>query len=251
MNSPSPDPPATRAMFPVTQWQVVREAADVRPAERSKALGDLAAVYWRPVYGYLRREWSLSHDDARDLTQDFFASLAERNRLTAVSQDKGKFRSYVMAALDNTARMDHREKSAAKRGGGIAPLALDAIEGFEPPAAESPEDVFQREWAGTILDDALHELEAECRTAGHEAGYRVFLARDVEAGPDDDVGYEALSRRFGLKPAEVTRALFNARKRLRELVAARIRDTVSSPEEAEAEMRELFQEAIRWRKGKT
>ena len=249
MNSPSPDLPATRAPFPVTQWQVVREAADDRPAERSRALGDLAAVYWRPVYGYLRRKWSLSHDDARDLTQDFFASLSERNRLTAVSPDKGKFRSYVMAALDNTARMDHREKSAAKRGGGVAPLALDAIEGFEPPAAESAEDVFQREWAGSILDGALREMEEESRAAGREAEHRVFLARDVEAGPDDDVGYEALSKKFGLSSSEVTRALYNARKRLRELVAARVRDTVSSPDEVESEMRELFQEAIRWRKG--
>jgi RNA polymerase sigma-70 factor (ECF subfamily) len=228
--------------FPTTHWTTVRAAADPGAPAYRQSLEKLAATYWRPVYGHFRRKWGKSADEARDLTQDFFAALCEKEFLSHLSREQGRFRSYVMAALDNFARLRYRSQSRQKRGGGAVHLPLENLEGFEPAGGGTPEQGFLREWARSVLADALGEMRREYQEAGQGAHFELFAARDVRPPEGAEASYEALARRFGVAVTDVTNILYRARKRLRELVLMRVRDTVSSDEEAEAEMRELFEE---------
>ena len=228
-----------RDVFPTTRWTVIREARDPASSHYRESLEVLARTYWRPVFAYLRRKWGKARDEALDLTQGFFAALCEKDFLRHVSPEHGRFRSYVMASLDNYVRLDFRSQSALKRGGGVARISLDVGEGYEPESGHSPEETFLREWARSVLGEAVRELEAECRGDGRENAFRIFSARDLELGSGPP-SYDALAERFGTSVTEVTNVLYRLRKRLREMVLNRVRDTVTSDREAEDEMRELF-----------
>jgi RNA polymerase sigma-70 factor (ECF subfamily) len=227
--------------FPTTHWTVIKNAADPSSPAYRASLEHLAATYWRPIYAYFRRKWNRPDPDAKDLTQQFFAALCEREFLRHLSPEHGRFRSYVMAALDNFVRLEYRAKSRLKRGGGAAPVALDAMEDFEPSSGEPPDQVFLKEWGRSILAEAVREMEKDYREAGEETAFRLFVARDLEAPPERVPSYEELARRFGMSVSDINNNLFRARKKLRDLVLIRVRDTVTSDEEAEAELRDLFQ----------
>lgn len=233
--------PSTRGdWFPKTRWSAIRDAVDPASPTRSRSLEEVAATYWRPVYAYLRRKWGRSHEDARDLTQDFFVALCEKDFLEKLDPGRGRFRAYLMAALDNFTRMNHRWQSRQKRGGGVGHVPIEIGEGFEPAFGDSPEQVFLREWARSILEGALREMEAHYRARGQESHYRVFAAYDLERGPGEKASYEALAGRFRLGLSDVKNILYAARVKLREIVLAKVRDTVTTDDEAAAEMRELF-----------
>ncbi len=229
-------------VFPTTRWTVIKKASDPGSPDYREALEALAGTYWRPVYAHFRRKWGKSSEEARDLTQDFFAALCEKEFLGHLSPEHGRFRSYVMAALDNFVRLQYRAQSRQKRGGGALRVPIQAIEPFEPARDEPPERTFLKEWARSVLAEALEEMEREYRAEGLAAAFEVFVARDVRPAEGVDASYEALGRRHSMSVTDVTNALYRARKRLRELVLKRVRDTVTSDEEAEAEMRELFEE---------
>lgn len=228
--------------FPTTRWSVIRCAADpASPAYRA-SLEKLAAVYWRPVYAHFRRKWGKSSDEAKDLTQEFFAALCAKDFLSRLSPDAGRFRSYILAALDNFATLQHRHDTALKRGGGIPRIAIEMNADFDPSDAATPEEAFLRSWARTVLDDSLREMEHACHAAGQAVAYELFVMRDVNPPGDADLSYDGLAKRFGIAVTDVTNFLFRARKELRRIVLNRVRDTVTTDEEAEAEMRELFED---------
>ncbi|HEX7900044.1 MAG TPA: sigma-70 family RNA polymerase sigma factor [Planctomycetota bacterium] len=216
--------------FPGTRWSVIESAG----ASEGGSLEDLARLYWRPIYAYARRKWGRSHEDAKDLVQDFFAGLSEKRYLDTLRPENGRFRSYVMAVVDNLARAEHRRSTAQKRGGGARAVALEDV---EPAPGRTPEEAFLRDWAEAVLRDALEELKETYLREGRDAELRIFLARDVEG---DEPSYAALAEGSGLPVSQVTHALFFARTRLRELVLGRVRETVGSARDAELEMRRLF-----------
>ncbi len=221
--------------FPLTRWTVIRDASDRTSDTFRASLGELAAHYWRPVYAYLRRKWSKSNEEAKDLTQEFFAALAEREVFRQARPEAGRFRSYVMASLDNFVRMDHRERMALKRGGGAVHVPVEAFE----PEASDPERGFARDWKAAILDDALRDLEAEYRARGQEGLFRLFVEKEVDP-PDPEPGYAELAAKYGVSATDVRNTLYRAKQRLRELARRRVRETVASDADAEAEFRELF-----------
>lgn len=145
--------------------------------------------------------------------------------LSRLRKERGRFRACVRAALDNFARLEHRHRSAVKRGGRQATFSLDAGEGFDLAHGESPERAFGREWAASVLDHALFRLREEM-----EDTYELLRAADLES--ESAPSYEDLGRAFGIDSTRVRNQLYRARRRLRELVLERIRDTVSSEEEA-------------------
>jgi len=245
MNDPATTKDGSRAEFPTTRWTTVLAAGDPAAATYRASLEELARLYWRPIYAYFRRKWNKPHDEARDLSQDFFAALCEKDFLSRLSPERGRFRSYVMAALDNFARLEHRARTALKRGGGATVASLDRVEEFHPSADRSPEETFLREWGRSVLDQAIGALERECREAGQEHAWRIFAARDLDAPPEGRPSYEELARRHRVGVTDVTNLLFRTRKRLRELVLMRVRDTVTDDKEAEAEVRELFGNRLR------
>lgn len=225
--------------FPTTRWTVIRGASDPASPTYRQSLEHLASTYWRPVYAYFRRKWGRSSEESKDLTQDFFTAMCEKDFLTRLTPDQGRFRSYIMAALDNFARLDHRARSRQKRGGGLAIVPLEEMAGFEPPSGSSPDDIFLREWARSILSEALEEMEREYRNQGQESHFKLFIERDIDP-PPEPASYETLAQRFSLSVSDVTNLLYRARKKLRELVLIKVRDTVTTEDEAETEMRDLF-----------
>lgn len=222
--------------FPATRWSIVCDAVDAGSPTRQSSLEVLAGTYWRPVYAHFRRKWGKSHEEAKDLTQDFFLALQQKDLADVLSPREGRFRSYVMAALDNFARMEWRRETSLKRGGGTARFEIG--EGFEPSAKDDPEVVFQREWKGAVLDKAFGLLREEYTKAGRTVALEIFQARISQSG--EEPRYEDLAARFGLTPAAVRNHLHAVRTRFRELIWRVVRDSVVSDEEAKAEMKDLL-----------
>lgn len=223
--------------FPETHWPLLVEAGNpARPA----ALDRVARDYWRPVYAYLRRAWRLSNEEAKDLAQDFFLAMSDRRFLGRLAADGGRFRMYVMAALDNFVRLRRRRAGALKRGGGAVRYSLDEARDSVPVGTATPEHEFRREWAATVLDRSLELMERESRERGAEGAFRLFHLHDVERPPEADLSYDALARRFGRSTTQVRNDLYLARKRFREIVLDHVRATVDREEDIEDELRDLF-----------
>jgi len=226
--------------FPTTRWTVIRDAKDPASPAYRESLEHLAVLYWKPIYAYFRRKWNKKHEEAADLTQEFFIALCEKDFLQHLSPEHGRFRHYVMAALDNFARLEFRARSAQKRGGGVVLFSIDAGDAFQPSGSGSPEDTFLREWARSLLAQAIQEMKEEFAAQGQGKIFALFTDRDLEPPPEGPASYEDLAARHGLSATDVTNALYRARKRLREIVLGKVRDTVTTEKDAEAEMRELF-----------
>src|SRR5437660_3011213 len=111
--------------FATTHWSVVLTAQGESPAAQ-EALEKLCRIYWRPIYGFLRRQ-GVGQEDAEDLTQGFFALLLERRDLSAVRREKGRLRSYLLAALKHFLADERRRAMAIKRGNGQRPIPLEEL----------------------------------------------------------------------------------------------------------------------------
>jgi len=207
-----------------------------------EALERLCTRYWPSIYGFLRRRgWGAP--DAEDLTQEFFAGLLHENAFVRADPTRGRFRNFLLGALQRFLAGQHRRNGARKRAGGKLVLALDfaAVEECylnEADPGLTPEEVFDRRWAATVLEAAYADLELEFRAAGQTerfAELRRFLSIDAT-----DADYDAIAVRLALKPKAVSAAVCRLRERYRELVRRTVLATVSGPEEIDPEFRELF-----------
>ena len=228
------------AQFATTHWSLVLEARGNSPQSQS-ALAELCAHYWYPVYAFLRRRGS-SPDDASDLTQGFFATLLEKEYLDDVDRQKGRFRTFLLTAVSRFASKAHEHDRAQKRGGGKKLVSLDVSDGecryqHEPVDDWTPEKIFARRWALTILDAALARLrkvhEESGRTALFEA-LKVYLTGDSGAPPLAEIG-----RRLGMTEGAVKVAVHRLRERYRQALREEIRQTVAEPAEVEDELKAL------------
>ncbi len=152
--------------FASTHWSVVLLAGQQRSPKSAAALESLCKAYWYPLYSFTRRQGYTPHE-AADLTQDFFLHLLATNALASVSSQKGKFRSFLLASLKNLLANEWNRARCQKRGGGIPPFSLDeaAAEGryqLEPVDNFTPDKIFDRRWAETILSHSLERLREEC-----------------------------------------------------------------------------------------
>ncbi|MBE7503126.1 MAG: sigma-70 family RNA polymerase sigma factor [Verrucomicrobiales bacterium] len=234
--------PATET-FATTHWSVVLAAGGTNTPESRLAWEQLARIYWRPLYGHVRRR-GRSHPDAQDLVQAFFERLLEKPVLQQAQRERGRFRTFLLAALDHFLANEHDRATALKRGGGIAfePLPIANAEAdlaLEPAAPSTPpERLFDRDWANTVLDQALDQLAAEFVQVGKAESWnnlRPFLFRAPTPGE-----YETTARQLGLSPALIRKAVSRLRARLRTLARAEVARTVATVEEVEAEFRHLI-----------
>lgn len=226
------------AEFPATSWSMVLAARD--GVERTRQLDRMFRRYWSPVYAYIRRAWNKPDPDARDLTQEFFVSLLERDFLDGVAQDKGRFRAYLRACLRHFLLDDRKRTAAGKRGGGRVHIS---IEGFEAPLdvpAASPDEAFDREWAYALLRESIADLERVLREMDRADDWEVFRALDVDPAPDVRPTYADVAAKRRCPEQEVKSKADYARKTLRRLVQARIRELTASDDDAASELRELF-----------
>jgi RNA polymerase sigma-70 factor (ECF subfamily) len=228
--------------FTATQWSTVLNAGSGDSPEARAALERLCAAYWFPLYASIRRR-GYRPEDACDLTQGFFASLLRRNSLARVGPERGRFRSFLLTSLGYFLIDQAKHRDAARRGGGKPLLALDAMRAedryaIEPATEETPDKVFDRQWAAALMERAFLRLEAEHAEAGKAEQFgrlRPFLGREPEPGE-----YETLATPLGVTVNAIASAVRRLRLRLRELALAEAAETVASPAEAEAELKALL-----------
>lgn len=227
--------------FATTHWSVVRAAGQSGEAQAAAALEQLCRTYWYPLYAYVRRR-GYGHEDAQDLTQDFLLQLLERHSFARVDRDKGRFRSFLLAALNYFLADQHDRANAQKRGGGRPVLSFDAQAAeqryrLEPVEERSPDKLFERRWALALLDRVLARLEQEFREAGKAALFerlRGFLV----AGEGEETYAEAAAV-LGLSGDAVKKAVHRLRRRYLELFREEIAHTVADAAEVEDELRHL------------
>lgn len=231
-----------REQFTTTHWTVVLATAESDPQKQAAALEQLCRTYWYPLYSYVRRRGN-GPEEAQDLTQEFFARLLEKQWLAGVEKNGSRFRSFLLSALNGFLANEYDRATAAKRGGGQQVFSLDAEQAehhyaLEPVTNETPEKIFDRRWALTVLDQALARLKAETvatRKTRHFELLNPFLSREPIAGE-----YASIAGELGVSTGAVGVSVHRLRQRYRELVRAEIADTVADPRQLDPEMDELF-----------
>jgi RNA polymerase sigma-70 factor (ECF subfamily) len=225
------------APFPVTRWSLVagaRTAAD--PLKRRLAVEELCKLYWRPIYGFLRRR-GLPPSDAQDATQGFFLSLLEDDLFAKAQEDSGRMRSFLLGALQRWQRGEWRRAHAEKRGGGQQILSLDMLqeeEGFESAAddAESPERYFERSCALVLLETALQRLAREQAAAGKEQAFAVLRPLLAPTPGIEPPSYEDAAKALRITPEALRVTLHRLRKRFAEVLRESVADTLTDPTDA-------------------
>jgi RNA polymerase sigma factor (sigma-70 family) len=229
--------------FRTTHWSVVMAASQEHSPQSGAALETLCHAYWYPLYAHVRRRGH-DHHAAQDLTQEFFARLIEKHWLDSVTPEKGRFRTFLLAALDHFLANQWRHGQAIKRGGGQAIVSLDETrlseERFvrEPASDDPPERVFDRLWATTVLDQALARLQQEFTRrdrAAHFEDWKAFLTHEATT-PD----CEASARRLGMSTGAVIVAVHRLRERYGDLLREAVAQTVPKPADVDDELRYLF-----------
>jgi RNA polymerase sigma-70 factor (ECF subfamily) len=206
-----------------------------------ESLARLCQSYWFPLYAYVRRR-GYSPEDAQDLTQAFFARLMEKNWIAAADQTKGRFRSFLLSAMKHFLADEWDRERAQKRGGGRL-LSLDlataeAQYSHEPIDAETPERIFERRWALTLLDQVLVRLRSEYEREGKSALFAALHPSLV--GERTEQPYAELARSLDSSEAAIKSAVFRLRQRYRQLLREEIAGTLGDNDSVEEELRHLF-----------
>jgi len=207
-------------------------------------LGELCAAYWQPVFGFIRRTGN-DEESARDLTQEFFAQLLARHGLDTVEAGRGRFRSFLLGAVKHFLADQHDRASAAKRGGGQAPVSIEAGASADTtaelqipdPAGTVPDTFFDREWAVALVDRAVAALAAEAEADGK--GEQFTALKPWLLGEVPSLSQAEAARELGLSEGAVKVAVHRLRKHFRELVKAEIGQTVDDPSQVAEELRYL------------
>ena len=234
--------PPRSPVFATTLWTVVLAAGDPNHPGAAAALDRLCRTYWYPLYAYVRRK-GRSAPEAEDLTQEFFSRLLGRGFPAGVQREGGKFRSYLLRALDHFLINEWRRDNSAKRGGGTTTFSLDGVDAdaryrLEPADVATSEALYDRRWATTVLDVVRGRLREEYVRQGKEA---LFAALEpCLTGGDDLLPYAELMARLDLKASALKMAVHRLRKRFGELLREEIAQTVATPDEVEDEIRHLI-----------
>jgi RNA polymerase sigma-70 factor (ECF subfamily) len=224
--------------FTTTRWSLVLEAGEGGAGRSERALAELCERYWYPLYAYVRRR---GHDpeDARDLTQAFFAKLLEKQDLRVADPERGRFRTFLLTSMQNFLGGEWRKASALRRGGAVEILSLDfdsaeARYGREPAHDLTPEAIFVRRWALRLLEQAVNDLRDRYEKAGDA---ELFEALKGFLGAGDDVlPYPELSRRLGRSEGALRTAASRLRARWRERLRELVAETVATEEEVVDEL---------------
>lgn len=232
---------AQAAEFRTTHWSVVLQAGGAGELSGA-ALEKLCRAYWAPLYAFVRRQGHDAHA-AQDLTQEFFARLLADNSLARVHPDKGRFRSFLLASMKHFLANEWHRAQARKRGGGCEIFSLDEAReeehrGVEPADDATPDRLFERRWAETVLACVNAKLRREYESAGQADRFealKVYLLGDRDA-----VSYAESAARLGLTESAVKSAIYKLRQRYGEMFRAEIAHTVGRPDEVEEEIQFLL-----------
>jgi RNA polymerase sigma-70 factor (ECF subfamily) len=230
------------SQFHTTHWSLIVQAAGHGGESSQAALADLCGAYWYPVYAFIRRRGH-SAEDARDLAQEFFATLLEKGYLADADPERGRFRAFLLTAVSRFVSKQHERAAALKRGGGQRHLSLNFDDGetryqHEPSHDWTPERIFARRWALTLLDRTVATLRKEHEDAGKLplfAALKVFLTGEAGAPPLRHIAVQ-----LGMTEGAIKVAIHRLRQRYRDALRAEIAQTVTAQEDVDDELRLLL-----------
>jgi RNA polymerase sigma factor (sigma-70 family) len=236
------DHPRPSPRFQTTHWSVVLMAGKGMEGNSRQAFEELVAIYWYPLYAFTRRQGYNDHD-AMDLTQGFLLHLVSSEALSTVASEKGRFRSFLLAAMKNFMANQRRSEETIRRGGAVSIVSLstyrfDERYDHEPAHYCTPELEFQRTWADALLKRVFERLADAYRQADKEALYKLLephLKQSADAVPRADV-----SRELNMSAAAVSMSLYRLRIRFSQILREEVAATVSDPTEVEDELQSLM-----------
>ena len=232
--------------FPATRLSVVQRTRSGDEKTRQVALAAIIEAYWKPVYKHLRVKWSLTPDEASDLTQEFFTTALEKDVVEKYDPAKARFRTYLRMCVDGLASNVRKAERRLKRGGGmtLVPLDFETAEGematHEPAVAADVDELFYREWVRALLERSVADLKRAADAAGRPVMFEVFARYDLLDDRDVRPTYTEIARDLGLTAATVTNHLAAMRRQFRAIVLERLHELTSSEEEFEAEAGKLL-----------
>jgi RNA polymerase sigma-70 factor (ECF subfamily) len=226
-------------IFATTRWTVVVAAGRKSDTQARQALEELCRTYWYPLYAYVRRQGH-AKEDAEDLTQAFFARFLEKNYLAGLDRERGKFRAFLLASLKHFLANEWDKARAQKRGGGAELLSLDWQDADEryridPADRLSPDKLYDRMWAVTLLERVIVRLREESSEPHLLEHLKPFLTMDTNAIP-----YLVAATNLGLTEGALRVSVHRLRRRYRELLRAEIAETLSNPAQLDDELQALF-----------
>lgn len=238
--------------LPATRHSILEALRSSDADVHRDGYGALVAVYWKPVYKYLRLQWNVRPEEARDATQEFFARAFEKRFFAAYDPARARFRTFLRTCLDRFLANERKAADCLKRGGeyAIVPLDFQTAEGelvhHDGAVAPAFEDYFHAEWVRSLCALAVDDVRAEFAAAGKATAFRVFERYDLEA-PADSIAltYADVAREFGVRPTDVTNHLFAARRTFRRCLLERLRSVCGDRREFEAEARHLLRGGLR------
>ena len=235
--------------FPATRLTLVEAAASQDPEVRERALESLVGVYWKAVYKHIRLKWRLANEDAKDLTQGFFAQVLEKGWLRAFDPRRARFRTYLRTCLDAFVKNEWKAARRLKRGGGRETLSLD-FDGAEGELARlddgtDVEEAFHKEWVRSLFGLAVAALQRDLAARGKETAFVLFERYDLEGSdPGVRLTYADLAGEFNMSVSQVTNQLAFARGEFRRRVLESLRQVTGSEEEFRSEAADLFGPAV-------
>src|SRR5262245_43894125 len=238
-----------RTRFPTTSWSQVLAARDAPSSESRPALGLLCQAYWYPIYAFIRRR-GFDAEDSRDLTQAYFAQLIEKGYLEDFDPSLGRFRVFLKTSVKHYLSKEREKAHAWKRGGRATLVSLDADEAearyrLEPVDADTPEDVYERRWARTILDRVFDKRRREFQSEGRETEFERL--KPLLTGEEPKLPYRELAAELGTSEAAIKTSVHRLRQRFGKLLRREIGETVADAEEVDDEVRHLLGVITPWR----
>jgi len=245
MDKPTPAV-ALSPQFVETEWSLVLQASN-KGAANNASMAQLCRRYWMPLYAYVRRR-GFSHHDAEDLTQGFFAHVLGKGSLAEADPARGRFRTFLLTALRNFVSNQYNRSSAEKRGGSNEFVSFDLLSqdpsgGWADRPDLNPDQVFDRTWALSILEQSLRQLEALLVSEGKAKWFNRVRPFLQIGNPVED--YESIAREFGMTKNSVAVAIHRLNHRYRDLVRATVAETVASRGDADAELNHLLESLVR------
>lgn len=234
--------PPERHRFHTTHWSLVVAAGHAPTTEARKALSRLCEIYWYPLYAFVRRQGQ-NAENALDLTQGFFTRLLEKKDIASADQSRGRFRSWLLAAMKHFMANEYYKNQAQKRGGGKRVLSFEMQDAedryrLEPSHEMTPERIFDRRWALTILEQVLRSLEEQMKRAGKQKQFeklKAFLTTE-----DSHTPYARIAVELSMSEGAVKVAVHRLRRKYRELLTGEIANTVDSQDDVPGEIEHLL-----------
>lgn len=237
-----PGTSSNQRVFVTTCWTVVSQAGGANSEDSAQALEQLCRTYWYPIYYFARRR-GLSQHDAEDITQGFFMHLLERDAIGRASQERGRFRTFLLTSFSNFQAHEHEKAVALKRGGGQQIIHFEALDAetryqHEPASYLSPERIFDQKWATSLLDQVMQNLQREYAAAGKAEWFD--LLKTVLWGERGEFGYPKIAAELGSTEGAVKVAVHRLRARYREALRQEVANTLARAEDVDDELRHLL-----------